>query len=397
MPERLILGARLPDGRGPLDVLLRDGRVAALGAGLPPDAATAERIDASGRLLAPGLVDPHLHLDKAFLLDRLPGQVGSVREAIALTAALKHDFTPEDMRERSERVLRLAERHGTRHARVHAEVDPILGVSSVEVALELRAAWADRIELQIVAFPQEGIQRAPGTLDLLREALRLGADVVGGVPYADPDPRAHVDAVFALATEFGVPSDFHADFSDDPPPTGLTVPYVAERTLAEGYAGRVLVGHATALGALSPDDLAPVADLLARAGVGVVVMPTTDLYLGGRGDERNVRRALAPVSRLLAAGVNVAYATNNVRNAFTPFGNADQIENGLLLMAAGHLAAPREVERVFAMATTDAARAIGLADYGLGVGDRVRPILFDAPTAWDALVSQADRIGITGG
>ncbi|MDP8921876.1 MAG: amidohydrolase family protein [Chloroflexota bacterium] len=392
MAELLIEGARLPDGRGPLAVLLRDGRIAAIGPGSDePEAhrtAEAERLVANGRLLAPAFVDPHLHLDKALLLDRLPAQVASVDEAITLTAALKRGFTRDDMRERAERVLRMALRHGTLYARVHAEVDPILALNSVEVALELRERYAGLLELQVVAFPQEGIQRAPGTIELLDEALRLGADALGGVPYRDPDPCAHVDAVFRLGLEHGVPLDFHADFSDDP--TGLTTTYIAERTLAEGYAGRVVVGHATALGALSAEALAPIADALARADISVIVMPTTDLYLGGRRDEANVRRGLAPVARLLRAGVNVAYATNNVRNAFTPFGNADQLENGLLLLAAGHLASPAEVEQVFAMATANAARAIGLREYGLVPGDRAHLVLLDAASRWEALVSQAE-------
>ena len=392
MAELLIEGARLPDGRGPLDVLLRDGRITAIapgrgGAGIEHSAG-AERLVADGRLLAPAFVDPHLHLDKALLLDRLPGEVRSVAEAIKLTAALKRGFTREDMRERAERVLRMALRHGTLYARVHAEVDPVLALTSVEVALELRERYAGLVELQVVAFPQEGIQRSPGTEELLREALILGADAIGGVPYSDPDPRAHVDAVFRLGLEHGVPIDFHADFSDDP--TTLTIPYIAERALAEGYVGRVVVGHATALGALPPDALAPIADLLARAEVSVIVMPTTDLYLGGRRDVVNVRRGLAPVARLAAAGVNVAYATNNVRNAFTPFGNANQLENGLLLLAAGHLADPEGIEHVFAMATANAARAIGLREYGLDVGDRAHLVLLDAASPWDALVSQAE-------
>jgi len=392
--ELLIEGARLPDGRGPLDVLLRDGRIAAIGSGAVRDATTAqgpdaERLVADGRLLAPAFVDPHLHLDKALLLDRLPGQVGSVQEAIELTATLKRGFTRDDVRERAERVLRMALRHGTLYARVHAEVDSVLALTSVEVALELRERYAGLIELQVVALAQEGIMRVPGTEELLREALRLGADAVGGVPYADEDPRAHIDTVFRLGVAAGVPVDFHADFSDDP--SALTIPYITQRALAEGCAGRVVVGHATALGALGPDELAPIAEALARAKVAVIVMPTTDLYLGGRRDAKDVRRGLAPVARLLRAGVTVAYATNNVRNAFTPFGNADQLEHGQLLVAAGHLASRADVEQVFAMATTNAARAIGLRDYGLAVGDRAHLVLLDAASPWEAVVARAEK------
>jgi cytosine deaminase len=359
----------------------------------------AEMIGGGGRLLAPAFVEPHLHIEKALLLDRLPGEVRSVGEAIAATAALKRGFTRDDMRARAEAVLRMARRHGTLYARAHVEVDPILGLSAVEMALELRQHLVGLMTLQVVAFPQEGLQKSPGTEELLREALTLGADALGGAPYVDPDPIAHLDTLFRLALAAGVPLDLHADFSDDPlsDPPGLTARHAAERALAEGYLGRVVLGHVTALGALAPTDLLPLTELLARADVSVVTLPATDLYLGGRGDTQNVRRALAPIRALRRAGVNVTYASNNVRNAFTPFGNADPLENGLLLMAGGHLASRADVEAVFEMATTNAARAIGLTNYGVSVGDRANLVLLDAMSPWDALVSQVEKVRVISG
>ena len=393
MPDLLLESVRLPSGAGPPDLSIRNGRIEAHGAAAREAAPGAERIAGGGRMLAPAFVEAHLHIEKALLLDRLPGEVGSVGEAIALTAALKRGFTRDDMRARAEALLRMARRHGTLFVRAHVEVDPILGLSALEVALGLREQLRGLMSIQVVAFPQEGIQKAPGTEELLREALRLGADALGGVPYVDPDPVAHLDTVFRLALAVGVPIDLHADFSDDPPadPPGLTARRAAERALAEGYVGRVVLGHATALGALPPTALEPLADLLARADVSVVTLPATDLYLGGRNDRANVRRALAPVQVLRRAGVNVAYASNNVRNAFTPFGNADPLEIGLLLVAGGHLASRRDVEAVFEMATTNAARAIGLTGYGVAVGDRANLTLLDATNPWEALVNQAEK------
>ena len=393
MPDLLLASVRLPSGAGPPDLSIRNGRIEAHGAAAREAAPGAERIAGGGRMLAPAFVEAHLHIEKALLLDRLPGEVGSVGEAIALTAALKRGFTRDDMRARAEALLRMARRHGTLFVRAHVEVDPILGLSALEVALGLREQLRGLMSIQVVAFPQEGIQKAPGTEELLREALRLGADALGGVPYVDPDPVAHLDTVFRLALAVGVPIDLHADFSDDPPadPPGLTARRAAERALAEGYVGRVVLGHATALGALPPTALEPLADLLARADVSVVTLPATDLYLGGRNDRANVRRALAPVQVLRRAGVNVAYASNNVRNAFTPFGNADPLEIGLLLVAGGHLASRRDVEAVFEMATTNAARAIGLTGYGVAVGDRANLTLLDATNPWEALVNQAEK------
>lgn len=394
MPDLLLESVRLPGRAGLTDLLLRDGRIYAYGSALREAEPGAEIIGGGGRLLAPAFVEAHLHVEKALLLDRLPDEVDSVGAAIAATAALKRGFTRDDMLDRADMLLRMARRHGTLYARVHVEVDPVLGLSALEVALELRQRLAGLMTLQVVAFPQEGIQKAPGTEELLREALTLGADALGGAPYVDPDPLAHLDTLFRLATSAGVPLDLHADFSDEPPadPPGLTARHAAERAIAEGYVGRVVLGHATALAALPPAELAPLAALLAQADVSVVTLPATDLYLGGRGDSHNARRGLAPVRTLRAAGVNVAYASNNVRNAFTPFGNADPLEIGLLLIAGGHLAARSDVEAVFEMATTNAARAIGLTSYGVKVGDRANLVLLDATSTWDALVSQAEKV-----
>src|SRR3954469_2211425 len=388
MPDLLLESVRLPGRAGPTDLLIRDGRIYAYGSALREAEPGAEIIGGGGRLLAPAFVEAHLHIEKALLLDRMPAEARSVGEAIAATAALKRGFTRDDMRERAEALLRMARRHGTLYVRAHVEVDPILGLSAFEMALELRERLAGLMTLQVVAFPQEGIQKAPGTEELLREALVLGADALGGAPYVDPDPVAHLDTLFRLAMEAGVPLDLHADFSDDPPadPPGLTARHAAERAIAEGYIGRVVLGHATALAALPTDELRSLAELLARADVSVVTLPATDLYLGGRGDSRNVRRGLAPIKALQQAGVNVAYASNNVRNAFTPFGNADPLEVGLLLVAAGHLASRGDVEAVFEMATINAARAIGLTGYGVSVGDRADLVLLDAVSPWDALV-----------
>src|SRR3954471_19849324 len=300
MPDLLLESVRLPGRAGPTDLLIRDGRIYAYGSALREAEPGAEIIGGGGRLLAPDFVEAHLHIEKALLLDRMPPEVHSVGEAIAATAALKRGLTRDDMRERAEALLRMARRHGTLYVRAHVEVDPILGLSALEVALELRQTLAGLMTLQVVAFPQEGIQKSPGTEELLREALQLGADALGGVPYVDPDPVAHLDTLFRLALEAGVPLDLHADFSDEPPadPPGLTARHAAKRALAEGYIGRVVLGHATALGALPPAELQPLAELLARADISVITLPTTDLYLGGRTDTVNVRRALTPVAAL---------------------------------------------------------------------------------------------------
>ncbi len=377
----------LPDGRGPLDVHLGGGRVRSFARGLRWQ--SREVFDAAGRLLSPAFVEPHIHLDKALTIDRTPGEMRNVQEAIHMLGRLKATFTRQDIRERAERTLRMALRHGTTYFRAHAEIDPVLGLRGVEAMLELREAYRGVVQMQLVAFPQEGIFQAPGIAELMEEALRLGVDVVGGIPYNDPDPREHIDFVFELAQRHGKPVDFHADFGDDA--RTLSLPYIAEKTGQTGYGGRVAVGHANALASLAPSRAARLIEALREAGVAIIALPATDLTLSGHRDRVNPRRGLTRVRELLRAGVRLACSSNNIRNVFTPFGNADPLENALLMAIVAHLAHPDGIREVYRTVTTEAAAILGIRDYALKPGGRANLVLLDAPDIWEALVSQAEK------
>jgi cytosine/creatinine deaminase len=286
-------------------------------------------------------------------------------------------------------MLDLAVRSGTTAMRGHVEVDPIVELRALEAVLPLKAEYAAALDLQLCAFAQEGIVQAPGTEVLLAEALRAGADVVGGCPYNDTDPRAHVDIVFRLAREFGVDADFHADFFDEP--SHLHVRYICEATVRRGWQGRVVVGHLTELAALPPAEADAVIRELAAARVGVIVLPATDLYLMGRGDTYRVRRGLAPAKRLLAGGVAVAAATNNVRNAFTPVGNADPALMAFLLTVGAHMGTRAEQARALAMITTEPARMLGLGDRSLAAGRPADLVVWEAAALDEAVGGVAPR------
>jgi cytosine deaminase len=372
--DLLLLGCRLPDGTT-ADLGCREGRIAALGdlAGRP-----AERTHrCEGRAITPGLVESHIHLDKALLSARTPSVEGTLQEAIRITGAAKRDFTVEDIRARAKAVLDLAVRQGTTAMRSHVEVDPIVGLKGLQALLPLKREYAPAIDLQLCAFAQEGILQSPGTEALLAEALRGGADVIGGCPYNDSDPFAQIDIVFRLAREFDVEADFHVDFFDEA--EHLHLRYIAEQAVKHRWQGRVALGHCTELAALAPPDLAPIADLLRVAGVGVIVLPATDLYLMGRKDSHRVRRGLAPVKRLLAAGVTVAAATNNVCNAFTPVGNANLALMGYLLTVGAHMGTVAEQAEVLKMLTEYPARLLRLPAYGLAVGCQADLVVWEAP------------------
>ncbi|RIE04472.1 amidohydrolase family protein [Cohnella faecalis] len=192
--------------------------------------------------------------------------------------------------------------------------------------------------------------------------MRSGVDAVGGVPYNDRDSREHLEFVFRLAEEWGKPIDLHLDFSDDP--GTMAIADVVELTKSFGMQNRVAVGHLTALGSAEPETAQRLANDMAEAGISVFALPATDLYLNGRGDAARPRRGLAPVRTLLDAGVNVCFGTNNMRNAFTPFGTGDPLDIGLLLAQTAYMGS-REDAAVVGMCTERAAEALRMTDYGI--------------------------------
>jgi cytosine/creatinine deaminase len=385
----LIKSARHIAGGAVADIAIDRGRIVAIEPNIP--AAAARIIDAGGRAAIPGLLEPHIHLDKAFLHERHPSLTGTLEEAIKITGLLKSKQERDDVLARSRRVLDMALMAGTTALRVHPDVDTIQGLMGVETALQLKQEYRGLLDLQIVAFPQEGILQAPGTLELLDEAMRLGADVVGGCPYSErtrEDSERHIDLVFDLARKYGAPVDMHADFAGSAAdPRTTMAAFIARKTLATGYRGRVTLGHVTSLAALTSEKAKPVIELLSEAGVHIVSLPATDVYLGGREDEFNPRRGLAPIRHLRAAGVNVAYSSNNIRNAFTPFGKADPLLIGNFLAHIAQMGTPESQAEVLRMCTYNAARAMGIdQDYGIAVGRRADLVILDTYDVADILL-----------
>src|SRR5438094_1185829 len=384
--ELLLRKATLPDGQL-ADVGTRGGRIAAIGS--LTEYPARRTVDCGGCVLTPGLVDAHIHLDKALLSERAPSIEGTVTEALQVTAEAKRGFTVDDIGARARRVLDAAIRAGTTAMRSHVEVDPIVGLKGLDALLALKREYAPAIDLQLCAFAQEGILQAPGTEALLTRALESGADLVGGCPYNDTDAHAHIDIVFRLAREFDVDVDFHIDFFDEP--EHMDVLYVAEQAVRWGWQGRVAVGHASELGALEPEELDRAAAILKDAGVGVIILPATYLYLMWRKDVRYVRRGLSTANRLLATGLKAAVATNNILNAFTPMGTGDLALMGYLMTAAAHMGTERDVTDILAMLTEYPARMLRLPEHGLRVGARADLVLWETERAAEAVTTMAAR------
>lgn len=392
--DLLINNVCLQDDEPLKDIAIKGGRIVAIESGI--EVRAGQVIDAAGRAAMPGFVEPHLHLDKAMLHRRLPARFGTLEEAIRVTGILKGKQERHDVLDRSRWVLDAAVRNGTIAIRAHPDVDLIQGMVGVETLLELRDEYRDLLDLQIVAFPQEGILKSRGTLELMEQAMRLGADVVGGCPYNElnwDDTKAHIDAVFALAQRHDAPIDMHVDFSDEPSDQRFAATaYIARKTLETDYRGRVSLGHVTSLGALGPDELKPIVELLQKADISIVTLPATDLYLGGRRDSSNQRRGLTPVKALHQAGINVAYSSNNIRNAFTPFGNADMLTIGNMLAHVAQFGTPEHQLAILQMGTRNAASAIGMQrDYGIEVGKQADIVIFDTFKLADVLLDIPPR------
>ncbi|HEV7666771.1 MAG TPA: amidohydrolase family protein, partial [Chloroflexota bacterium] len=293
--------AGLADGRT-VDVLLRGTRIEAVEtAGQFAMSAADNAYDVRGQLLTPGLTDPHLHPDKAFGLEEDDGSAVSLVEAIRRVRAQKPHQTATMIEARTIRLVDWCLQFGATRARVHAEVDPLLGLRSVEGVLAARDAVAHRFHLEVVAFPQEGIIDEPGTLALLEQAMRLGCDVVGAISYQDADTRAHLESAARLARQFDAPLDIHADFGMPVERSALAL--IADVSDAFGLTGRITLGHCTTLALMDDEQLERTLARLVETAMKVVCLPRTDLYLDGR---------VAPLDRLWSAGVPAFVGTNNV-------------------------------------------------------------------------------------
>ena len=377
MSETTILfdNARLLTGeRGA--ILVRDGRIAAIGE--VPDADAAERFGLAGLLVVPGFVDGHLHLDKTLLggpwQPHRPYTNGfSVAERVRFEKAALRAAAP--VAERAAALLAQVVGHGTTALRTHVDIDPEAGLSNLEAVLALRERSGHLATIQVVAFPQSGILAAPGTADLLAEALRSGADLIGGLDPAtlDRDVTAHLDCVFGLAERHGVGIDIHLHDGGE---AGIAeIEDIAARTKALGMGGRVAISHAFALGDVPPDAARRTADALARAGVAIMT------HAPGH-------RAFPPILLLRERGVRVFCGNDNIRDAWRPYGSGDMLERAMLVGYRSGFVTDDELAVAFDLATGAAAAAIGLSPYGLSVGAPADFVALRADGIPDAVATQ---------
>ncbi len=384
--HRVLRNARI-DGRDDIvDITIAAGRIGAI------DAAGSahndgDTVDVGGRYVSPGFVETHVHLDKSCIVDRCHAREGTLAEAIREVANAKAAFTPDDVHARAARTLERAILQGTTRMRTHVEVDPGIGLRGFDAVLALVDEYAWAIDLELCVFPQEGLTDNPGTEELIVAALRRGARVVGAAPYVDRDRHGQIDRIFAIARDFDVPIDMHLDFTLDV--AKMDVEYVCAKTREHRYEGRVAIGHATTLSALPAARFDAIAAMLADAGVAVTVLPSTDLFLMGRGIDHDIPRGVAPVHRLVKAGVNASLATNNVLNPFTPYGDCSLVRMANLYANIAQLGARDELALCHRMVTERAAQILGTGDHRVEVGALADLVVLDCASAAQAVAEIA--------
>ncbi|MGB3366286.1 MAG: amidohydrolase family protein [Acidaminobacteraceae bacterium] len=351
-------------------------------------------IDAKGKLVSPPIIDPHIHLDKVNIFDEVrPNESGTLTEAIEIIWEKKKTYTDEDIVARSEKVVKQAITNGTLYMRTHIDVDTTCGLKAMSGVLKLKNKYKDYIDIQTIAFPQEGIVKDPGTEELMREAMKLGCEIVGGMPASENTPEdslAHVEICFNIAKEFNADIDMHVDETDDP--FYRTLEMIADETIKRGYEGRVTCGHTCALAAYDDHYAKYVIAKVKKAGIYMITNPVTNLMLQGRLDKQPIRRGITRVKELLASDITVCFGQDCVKDTFYPFGHADMLEVALIVAHAAQMSLPREIEKVFDMLTIDSAKILGIKNYGIKIGNPANFIIIDALDVRDAIRLQADRL-----
>lgn len=380
----IIRSARVRGRPDCVDIGIDAGRIVAIDDRIDDESEVS--IDAGGMLTTESFVNPHLHLCKVYTLDRMDelaladyhgDQMGKAMNAIELAARVKSDYDAAWIVPNARKAVALAALHGNTHIRAFADVDTKARLEGINALLQVRDEFAGTVDVQVVAFAQDGLIREPGASGLLREAMELGADVVGGIPwieFTEVDEQAHVDQIFDLAVEFDKPVSMLVDDAGDP---GLrTLEMMAVKAIEKSWQGRALAHHARAMALYPKPYLQKLAALLKAAGIGVVTDPHTGPLH-------------ARVRELLDEGVLVCLGQDDVSDAYYPLGRNSMLEVAFLAVHLLWMTTAADMEKVFSMVTTDAAIGMGLADHRLEVGAPANLVVLSEPDVREALRTHA--------
>jgi len=387
----IIRNANLQDGRSGIDIGILGERIAVLQAGL--EAKAGREIDASGRLVCPPFIDSHLHLDSTLSLGtpRL-NQSGSLLEGISLWGELKPSLTQDAIYQRARKLCVWAMARGTLAIRSHVDIcdDRLLAVDAL---VALRDELKPYLDIQLVAFPQDGYLRTASSPENLLRALAKGVDIIGGIPHFErtmADGAASVAQLMRLAAERGLMVDMHCDESDDP--LSRHIETLAAETVRHGMQGRVAGSHLTSMHSMDNYYVSKLIPLIAEAGVAAIANPLINITLQGRHDTYPKRRGMTRVKELMAAGVTVAFGHDCVMDPWYPMGSHDMLEVASMALHVGHMTGVEEIKSCFEAVTVNAAKVLNLENYGLAPGNNADLVILQAADPIEAIRLRAERL-----
>ncbi len=384
----LIRNALFPDSQETQDIAIQDGRILEIGPTL--EGSAAKVIDTKGGLVTPSFTEPHFHLDKCLSRDYFGSK--NYDEAFSHAHQVKKNFTVANVEERASSALSLAIAQGMGKMRAQIDVDYATELISFEGVSRARERYKNSIDIQLVAFPQEGIVTDPKAPDLLRNAIDMGAEVIGGLPefeHSEEDQRTHVRTVFDIAEEKDVLVDIHADYQDSP--EFKTLEMMADETIVRGMQGRVVANHCNALAVYDDEEAKRVIDKLREAEIQVAVLPVENLQMLGGPKRTPYNRGCSRMKELLDAGINVASGSDNMYDIWFRFNRMDPIETGYITCLSGAMRTDEEVREVFEMITKRAERYMGIEQNHLCVGSIADLVIHSSSTLVDIFRNLPDR------
>ena len=377
--------------QGMVDIVIEKDRIARVEAKVAGKG--GREIDAAGSLVLPGLFNLHLHADKCLLGEIMrPNLSGTLPEAIEITNDFKRKYDPAEVAERASRAIEAGVKNGTTFFRLFADVGTIGRLRAARGLLLAREKFGGYCDIQVVAFPQEGIVRDPGAAELLDEAMKEGCDIVGGLPwyeYTDAEAREHIDICFDIAKRYD--RDIHMLVDDTDDENSRSLEYLALKTMRENFHGRVAASHCGAMAAYNDVYAAKIVDMVATAGVTISVNAHINLVCSARLDREPRRRGIARVKELLIRGANVVTSQDDVNDPYYPFGKPDPLECVSMIAHVAQLTLPHELEQAMSMVTENAAKAARVDDYGIAPGKRADLVVVGAPSVHEAIRLQPLR------
>ncbi len=359
------------------------------------EASAVNVIDAAENLVTPTFIEPHLHIDTAFISEKMHfNKTGILAETAEASWNAEKDYTTEDVMSRAQRVLEMGILNGVTKYRTHINVNTITGLQGLEAIVNLRKQFKDIVSIQIAAFPGQGIYKDRGCNKLMKKAMKKGADVVGGIPYSEmtyDETKKHIDFCFKLAKDHNAYIDIHIDEITDP--SARSLEYLASKTIREKFHGKVTAGHVCALASYDENYANKVIALVKEAGINIITTPTADLMLQNKQDNQPLKRRITRIRELLNKGITVAYGQDYIKDLNYPtWGRLDPLEIGMITAHAAQLSQPYEIETLFNMPTYNSAKILGLSNYRISEGSNADINILAAKTVQEAFRNLTDRL-----